>query len=335
MNTQPNRKPHDEFFKTTFSNPRIAKAYIQRFLSPLLVRNLQLEELQLEKTSYISKQLKPYFSDIVYTCPYNDNTLNLVFLYEHKSHPIPYPHIQILRYILEVWEGNIRNKGHLQVTIPLLFYHGQEHWEYQPFPAYFDGLDDLLSKFIPTFDYEFLNIGEWSDERILRLREAFLVNALLVFKHIWDEAYIKKNINRFFISLEEHMDGPEGENFVERIFVYLIRSSVFQNVKLKDMVDNIKESFRKPVKSAYDRLISEGLAEGRAEGLAEGKAEGRVEGLAEGKEENIRIVFKNMYQEGFDIPSIARLLDISIEKANTVLADLISQGTIKVDPSKA
>ena len=332
VNTPPNRKPHDEFFKTTFSNQRVAEAYIRRFLPSPLVKNLQLEKLELAKASYISKQLKPYFSDIVYTCPYHDDTINLSFLYEHKSYPVAYPHIQILRYILEVWERNIREKNPLQITVPMLFYHGQLDWEYQPFSNYFPGLDDVLSRYIPTFDYEFLNIREWPDERILKLREAFLVNALLVFKHIWDESYIQKNINQFFIFLEEHMDKPEGENFVERIFVYLIRSSVFENVKLKDMVDNIKDSFRKPAKSAYDRLIGEGIKEGMQKGIKEGIKEGKKEGLKEGKElgeaEKTLRFFKNMHLEGFDLPTISRLLGLTHAQAEVLLAKLIQEGDI-------
>ncbi len=210
--SQLNRKPHDQFFKATFSNKKIAEAYIRKFLDPELVHNLKMDQLTLQQTSYISKQLKPYFSDIVYTCPHKGSLINLTFLFEHKSRPVPFPHIQLLRYILEIWESNIREQIPLQVTIPMLFYHGREKWIYQPIANYFDDLAPALQQYIPTFRYEFLNISEWQDEQIIALKEAFLVNALLVFKHIWDETYIRANINQFFVSLEQHVDSLQGKN---------------------------------------------------------------------------------------------------------------------------
>ena len=304
MKTLKNRKPHDEFFKTTFSNRRLAEAYIRRFLPVPLVGKLRLEELRLEQTSYISRQLKPYFSDIVYTCPYNNGaSINLAFLFEHKSRPVAYPHIQLLRYILEVWENNIREKIPLQITVPMLFYHGEEKWSYRPFHRYLAGLDPDLERYVPAFDYEFLNIGEWSDEKILALEEAFLINALLVFKHIWDEKYIRANLSRFFVSLEGFIHESEGVNFVEGIFVYLVRSSVFKGVNVKDMVDKIQEALQEPVLSAYDRW----------------RMEAQKEGMEKGRKEQLYATFNNMIKEGFDLLTVARILNISIEEAQGLL----------------
>ncbi len=104
--SHPSRKPHDQFFKATFSDKEVAKAYIRRLLDPKLVGNLELDQLTLQQTSYISKQLKPYFSDIVYTCPYRGSLVNLTFLFEHKSRPVSYPHVQLLRYILVLFKNN-------------------------------------------------------------------------------------------------------------------------------------------------------------------------------------------------------------------------------------
>jgi hypothetical protein len=34
--------------------------------------------------------------------------IKVVILFEHKSFPVPYPHIQVLRYLLKIWETNIK-----------------------------------------------------------------------------------------------------------------------------------------------------------------------------------------------------------------------------------
>ena len=315
------RKPHDEFFKTTFSNPRIAKAYMRKFLPRPVLEQLDLDKLELANSSYISKQLRPYFSDIVYTCPYGSSKIVLSFLFEHKSQPVPYLHIQILRYILEVWKNNLRRKQELQVVVPLLFYHGQESWEYRPMQEYFRGVDASLERYVPIFDFEFLNIGAWTDEQIIALEEAFLMNALLVFKHIWNEAYIEQNINRFFIALEDRIQDGEGVNFIQAIFVYLVRSSIFENVNLKAMIDSIQDSFKEPVMTAYDRLIREGLERGLESG--------KKQGMQEGDAQRVKIALKNMHEEGLELPAVAKWLGIELDHARKILSELKAEGVIR------
>ena len=303
MPTISNRKPHDEFFKQTFSNSRIAGAYIRTFLDAQLVKALNLQELTLEKTSYISKQLKPFFSDIVYSCPFRDTEVKLAFLFEHKSGVVPYPHVQLLRYILEVWENSVKKQKELQIVVPMLFYHGEEKWEYRPMTEYFGKVGEMFNKYVPLFDFEFLNISMWSDERIIALEEAFLINALLVFKHIWDEEYVQRNINRLFVLLDRVPDREERTNFIESIFVYLLRSSVFSEVNLLDMIDNVQESYREGAMSAYDRLVETG----------------RVEGKAEGDLLRLKIAVENMRKEGFEVEQMARLLSVAEERIHEII----------------
>ena len=58
----------------------------------------------------------------------------------------------------------------------------------------------------------------------------------------------------------------------------------------------------------------EGRKEGRAEGRIEGRAEGRIEGRAEGRIEGIMVSAKNLYENGFSIEEIAKLLKIDISE---------------------
>ena len=58
----------------------------------------------------------------------------------------------------------------------------------------------------------------------------------------------------------------------------------------------------------------EGRKEGRAEGRIEGRAEGRKEGRAKGRIEGIMVSAKNLYENGFSIEEIAKLLKIDISE---------------------
>ena len=89
--------PHDSLFKATFTDRKIAADYIRNFLPQELVRDLDLESLSLEAGSYITPELEPFYSDIVYQCTYGKRKVMLTLLFEHKSRPPQYPHLQLPR----------------------------------------------------------------------------------------------------------------------------------------------------------------------------------------------------------------------------------------------
>ncbi|MEZ4828082.1 MAG: Rpn family recombination-promoting nuclease/putative transposase [Bacteroidia bacterium] len=43
-----------------------------------------------------------------------------------KSYPVDFPHLQILRYMLEIWDRQVREQQPLSLIIPILVYHGKE-----------------------------------------------------------------------------------------------------------------------------------------------------------------------------------------------------------------
>lgn len=85
-------KPHDEFFKATFSRMEVVVDYLQKMLPSELADHLLIKELKRVNGSYISPALKEYFSDLIYECPLKHPNLaiNLALLFEHKSQPEQY-----------------------------------------------------------------------------------------------------------------------------------------------------------------------------------------------------------------------------------------------------
>ena len=65
-----------------------------------------------------------------------------------------------------------------------------------------------------------------------------------------------------------------------------------------------------------DRLIARGKQEGRREGISEGLEKGKHEGQAL---QNQKIALK-MHRQGYDIPSIADLLEIAPETVTQWIA---------------
>jgi len=134
--------PHDHFFKQVFSRKEEVTDFIKGTFPKYLVKNLKLETLQLDSTSYVDKTLKAHFSDIVYQCDYGENnSLSVALLFEHKSYaPTDFPiYFQLLKYMLRIWEQNDAQKEPFMVVIPVIVYQGKTQWELKPIWGIFRG----------------------------------------------------------------------------------------------------------------------------------------------------------------------------------------------------
>ena len=102
----------------------------------------------------MDKELRESFSDLVYSATYRGTVaIKLSLLFEHKSYQPRYPHLQLLRYMLGIWETQRDQKLALTPVIPIIVYHGRESWQYRTLSELFAGADQELRRFLPSFDY--------------------------------------------------------------------------------------------------------------------------------------------------------------------------------------
>ena len=79
--------------------------FVSGVLPDTLREKLDLSTLSIEPTSYVDNKLAESFSDILYSCTFKrTSVVKISLLFEHKSSPEPYPHIQLLKYITNIWE---------------------------------------------------------------------------------------------------------------------------------------------------------------------------------------------------------------------------------------
>ena len=233
--------PHDKFFKESFTNKEIATDFIKGSFPKELVDNLDLSSLDLDNNSYIDEELKDYYSDLVYNCSYKDMKIKISILFEHKSFVPDYPFLQLLKYIIKIWDFNIKQKEKLIPVIPLIFYHGKEKWEYKKINQYFTGIDNILEKYIPAFDYLLMDLSKYDNEDIKEkiFKNEFLKISLLIFKNIYDEEKLKKNLENFLILGKLYYEEEKGLKFLESVIRYLYVN--LENTKVEDIVHIIEK----------------------------------------------------------------------------------------------
>ncbi|MFB6307238.1 MAG: Rpn family recombination-promoting nuclease/putative transposase, partial [Flavobacteriales bacterium] len=141
-----------------FSDKETAKSLIKDTFPKKLVQGIDLRTLSLENKSYTDKELKEHFADLVYSCNYGRDRIRISLLLEHKSKPEKYPHLQLLKYLVKVWEQDLKQGKELHPIIPVIIYHGKGKWKYKKFHEYFKGVDEHLLKYIPEFHYSLTDL---------------------------------------------------------------------------------------------------------------------------------------------------------------------------------
>ena len=259
-------KPHDEFFKATFGRIEIALDYLLSMLPAALLQELDLSKLKRINGSFVSPALKETFSDVVYQSPLigTEQSVLLSFIIEHKSKPESRPHLQLLRYMLDFWEEQLKqhkqkkqkSKAILSPIIPILVYQGQEKWEKPNMSSYFGKeLPLSLLPFLPQFDYIFTHVTAMSDAQILELKKGLLINTFLMMKHIWNPEYILQHPGVVFINLAE---PRSPQDFIVIMLAYFYKNSELARERIQHFIQILPETLNQSAMSTYDMIVKEG-----------------------------------------------------------------------------
>ena len=224
-------KPHDSFFKAGFSKTEVAENMLEKTLPKAVLDKVDLGTLKLSKDSFVDKKLNQYFSDLIYTVRIKDGTeIYLSFLLEHKSSVEHNTILQIMKYILGVWEAKLKKiNDPLPIVIPILVYHGeQKEWtpklDIREMINNFFDLPKEIQEMIPVFKHFLLNITKYEREQL----EVFnaLTKGIIFLLRVKSYSDIGLAIEELLIISDEIViESPEEFRwFIEIALNYLART---------------------------------------------------------------------------------------------------------------
>ena len=319
---------HDSFFKAAFSQPPVTAEFVETFVPAPVVARLDLVGMVLDKLSYVDEQLSSYYSDLVWNVPYRHGqktiTVKVALLFEHKSTPAKYIHLQLLRYMLAIWTKNIENKEDLVPIIPIVIYQSRKKWKKRNFADLFKGIDEHLLPYLPAFEYERTDVTPEAEQLLF---EAQRFRAMSVFKtmfHVTWKLLTRSDLRTFFSLTKTVLGNGKELGDLDRQLQTYILSYIFAHSDVPPQVveEDVEASFTNPNKNMSTleqfRVLgkaagkAEGIAEGKAEGIAEGKAKGIAEGKAEGKAFSAKVI--KLYLKGYTIDAIVSELKTTLEE---------------------
>jgi predicted transposase/invertase (TIGR01784 family) len=312
----PSPHPFDAYFKSVFAVIEAARQLIEYAVPKEILEKMNLDTLALASDSYIDGHLQKSLSDLVYTCDYEDGQkVRICVLFEHKSsHPGRMVYPQLGRYLTGAQEEDVKQKrGTFTLTIPILFYHGEDVWNPKPVHFLYGEVPDELARFIPAFDFIVVNLQEKSREEILAMRDfSLLRNIFLAMKRAWDDDFFRKHYRDIVIFVDENVREEILLMLFELTWLFIQHISSLKRKDFMEIATALPQPQEERAKTVIEQFIEEGIAKGMEKGMEKG--------LEKGMEMSILHILRK--QPKMTDAEIADLLEVPVAKVQKLRASL-------------
>jgi predicted transposase/invertase (TIGR01784 family) len=261
--------PHDKFIKDLLSEKEMAVSFLQSYLPSELLAIVDLTTLEYISTNFVTEEFQEYFSDIIFKVKGKTSGQGyyVSILVEHKSYPDKLTLFQVGSYLCNAYINQNKQGQDFHIIIPLIYYNGGKQWNIKNMVDLFGELPPVLTKYLPAFSYEFLDLSQLTEDEILNLQNGMLASSMLLQKYRLDPAEM---VNKFDLIINTLAPFHKG-NFLYKFIVYFYNVSEFSNFEFEKLITEnniIPQEFKNKIMSTADMLIAKGEAKGEARGEA-------------------------------------------------------------------
>ncbi|WP_299438644.1 Rpn family recombination-promoting nuclease/putative transposase [uncultured Rhodospira sp.] len=274
--------PHDSLFRALLDDPERAATLIRERLPPEVVDGLAASLPEPVDGTFIDDTLRSTRSDRLFRLRLKDGRPAFLYvLLEHKSTPDPATPLQLLGYMVRIWEAHAEGKAErlraLPPIFPLVVYHGAAPWTAPLSPLDCIATDDAgaLDQ-ARSLRYTLVDLGPMALPELSRDR--VLQAGLTALKYAF-QAGVTADV------LEAILSGvPDGHPLEIRLMTYILTVHDTRRDTVVDALRRAKpERWEAVMGTVAEEIFNEGMAKGMAKGIAEGIAKGIAKGKAEGQ----------------------------------------------------
>lgn len=220
-----NSKPRDSSSKIIFEDPVLCAQFLKGYIDIPILKNVQPEDIEDVSERYVHMFMEERNSDVVkkiyVTTENNQNSVYLISLIEHKSQVDYNVIMQILRYMVFIWEdyekemerqypGISQTKDFRYPPIlPIVYYEGSGEWSAATRLIDRILLNDIFQEYIPDFRCHMVQLRNYSNVELMEKRDElsiiFLISKL---QDVADFAGIGEGVTEEYLK-EIIKDSPE------------------------------------------------------------------------------------------------------------------------------
>lgn len=274
------------------THPETARDFLDIHLPPALRKLCDLNTLQLASGSFIEDDLRPYYSDVLYSLTTGNGDGYVYCLIEHQSTPDKHMAFRLMRYAIAAMQRHL-DAGHktLPLVIPVLFYQGKV----SPYPYSMSWLDEFetpeYARTLYGENFPLVDITIIPDDEIMQHRRMAILELLQ--KHIR-----QRDLTELLDQLTTLLLG--GNTTQEQLISVI--SYMLQAGESRDPAALINTlASRVPQHEETLMTIAEKLRlEGEQRGIQKGLQLGEQKGCQEGEREAALKIARTMLDSGLD-----------------------------------
>jgi recombination-promoting nuclease RpnB len=281
-------QPHDAFFRSFLTDPTKARDLLEQYLPKKIKSICDFNTLKLEPGSFIDKNLKKHFSDILYSIKIRNKKAYIYTLIEHLTNPDPLVPFKLLRYQVSVMQQHLDNKhDKLPIVVPILFYRGS----ISPYPYSMSIFDCYAEEDKELAQDIFLNpilidITVIPDEELRTHKSIALLEIVQKNIHRRDAMEFIKDI---VIQIAEHFLTHEQ---FQSLLYYMSQEGESKDFEqFYSTLAKALPNYREDIMTLAQQLEQKGLQQGREEG----------------RHEEAIVIAKNLLGEGMSPQAVQRL----------------------------
>ena len=160
-------------------------------------------------------------------------------------------------------------------------------------------------RFLPSFDFIFINLQKYSDKVIRGFDSIFLQKSLLSFKHHLDKTYLQEHIVELIFKGYDHEITEQMRSFMRMITVYLTAVSGMSSGEIKEKVNKSDNNLKSEAMSIFEEIEQKGIEEGIEKGVEK--------------------TLLKLWHKGMEPNIIANYLDLEIEQVEKIIRIFLSK----------
>lgn len=304
-----NRKRKDSGSKLIFENPELCSQLLRSYTKIPQLQHVKAEDIEDVSERYIHMFTEERAADVVKRVRLSEReSMFLISLIEHKSYVDYNVTMQILRYMVYIWEDYEKEmeRQHKGITktkdfkypfiLPIVYYEGAKRWTAASSLKDRILLSESFLPYIPDFTYKLIQLNEYTRQELTQKRDELsllmLINQIQSIEDFSNltlpedylnnfsensPEYLKELMVKVVTSLLRHLKIPEQE--------ILDFTAQVEEQRMGELFENFKD-FDFP--AAKKKAIEEGHRQGLEEGLEQGIQQGIEQGLEQGVQQGIQ-----------------------------------------------
>lgn len=295
MKKSPTPSLHDAVFKQFLTHPDTARDFLELHLPPALRLCCDLNTLKLESGSFIERDLRAYYSDVLYSLRAGEGNGYVYALIEHQSSPDKHMAFRLLRYAIAAMQRHLE-AGHdqLPLVIPILFYHGRV----TPYPYSMSWLEafsePILARQLYAGHFPLVDVTVISDDDIMQHRRMAILELLQKHVRQRDLADLLEQLVTLLLA------GYTTDDQLASLMNYVLQvgDTAIPEAFIRELARRAPQH-EEVLMTIAQKLEQQGIEKGRLEGRQEGEREATLK------------IARSMLANGLDRAMVMELTGLS------------------------